>query len=87
MAAVLFGFLPKISFSRKERKRLNPEPLSTDYVNAFLTFLAVTKKVPASTQNQAFNALLFIYRHVLKQEFGKVEGVVALKEACSPLDF
>lgn len=33
----------------------------------------------ASTQNQAFNALLFLYRQVLNQEFGKVEGVVRAK--------
>jgi len=87
MAALLSGFLPKISFSRKERKSLYPESLSTDHVKAYLTFLAITKKVPASTQNQVFNALLFFYRHVLNQEFGKVEGFVALKEARSPLDF
>jgi site-specific recombinase XerD len=41
--------------------------------------VAVTKKVSASTQNQAFNALLFFYRHVLNQEFGTVEGVVRAK--------
>jgi hypothetical protein len=60
-------------------KSLEPKSLSTDHVKAFLTFLAVTKKVSASTQNQAFNALLFFYRHVLKQEFGKVEGVIRAK--------
>jgi integron integrase len=35
--------------------------------------------VSASTQNQAFNALLFFHRHVLKREFGKLEGVVRAK--------
>ncbi len=45
----------------------------------FLTFLAVDRKVSASTQNQAFNALLFFYRHVLNKDFGKVEGVVRAK--------
>jgi hypothetical protein len=56
-----------------------PEWLSSVDVKEFLTFLAVTKKVSASTQNQAFNALLFFYRHVLNQEFGTVEGVVRAK--------
>jgi hypothetical protein len=37
------------------------------------------RKVSASTQNQAFNAWLFVYRHVLNKEFGKVEGVVRAK--------
>jgi integron integrase len=57
----------------------SPELLSTDDVKEFLTFLAVKRKVSASTQNQAFNALLFFFRHVLQKEFGKVEGVVRAK--------
>jgi len=48
-------------------------------VKEFLTFLAVKQKVAATTQNQAFNALLFFYRHVLRKEFGKVDGVVRAK--------
>ena len=57
----------------------DPESLSSADVREFLTCLAVDRKVSASTQNQAFNALLFFYRHVLNQEFGKVEGVVRAK--------
>lgn len=34
-----------------------PEPLSTDDVNDFLSFLTLKRKVSASSQNQAFNAL------------------------------
>lgn len=40
-------------------------------VKLFLTFLAVELRVSASSQNQAFNALLFFFRHVLGREFGK----------------
>ena len=54
----------------------DPESLSSADVREFLTCLAVDRKVSASTQNQAFNALLFFYRHVLNKEFGTVEGVV-----------
>jgi integron integrase len=36
-------------------------------VQAFLTHLAVTENVAASTQNQALSALLFLYRYVLEQ--------------------
>jgi integron integrase len=57
----------------------DPALLSSSDVKAFLSFLAVTRKVSASTQNQAFNALLFCYRHVLNQEFGKIDGVVRAK--------
>ncbi len=56
-----------------------PESLSAADVKEFLTWLAVKKEVAASTQNQAFNALLFFYRHVLQKEFGKVDGVVRAK--------
>ena len=55
-----------------------PETLTASDVKAFLTFLAVERKVSASSQNQAFNALLFFFRHVLHKEFGKTK---------SPLDF
>jgi len=37
----------------------DPKLLSADEVKAFLTHLAVNRKVSASTQNQTFNALLF----------------------------
>ncbi|MFH0785096.1 MAG: integron integrase [Pseudomonadota bacterium] len=56
-----------------------PESLSATDVKEFLTWLAVKKEVAASTQNQAFNALLFFYRFVLNKEFGKIEGVVRAK--------
>jgi len=56
-----------------------PELLGMEDVKAFLTALAVEKKVAASTQNQAFNALLFLFRHVLEKEFEQIEGVVRAK--------
>ena len=53
--------------------------LGTEEVRGFLTELAVRHGVAASTQNQAFNALLFFYRHVLGREFGQLDGVVRAK--------
>ncbi len=53
--------------------------LAIDEVKAFLTWPAVDQGVSASSQNQAFNALLFLFRHVLGKEFGKVDGVVRAK--------
>jgi integron integrase len=43
-------------------------------VERYLTHLAIDKKVSVSTQNQAFNALLFLFRHVLQREFGKINS-------------
>ena len=48
-------------------------------VEAFLTHLAVDQHVSASTQNQAFSALLFLYREVLEREFGWLDDVVRAK--------
>jgi integron integrase len=51
-------------------KNKQPINLSASDVKAYLTYLAVKCKVSASTQNQAFNALLFLFRNILKREFG-----------------
>jgi integron integrase len=46
----------------------HPKDMGSQEIEAFLTHLAVDQKVAASTQNQALNALLFLYRHVLRQD-------------------
>jgi hypothetical protein len=43
----------------------HPRDMGVQEIEAFLTHLAVQEKVSASTQNQAFNAILFLYRKVL----------------------
>jgi hypothetical protein len=43
-----------------------PKDMGNPEIEAFLTYLAVTGNVAASTQNQAFSALLFLCRHVLQ---------------------
>src|SRR5712672_1769235 len=53
----------------------HPQDLGTEGVRTFLTHLAAEKHVAASTQNQAFNALLFLYKQVLKVEALNIEGV------------
>jgi integron integrase len=60
-------------------KSKDPRLLSPADVRDFLTFLAVKRKVSASSQNQAFNALLFLYRHILKREFGDIKDVPRAK--------
>jgi integron integrase len=46
-------------------------------VEAFLTHLAVQQQVAASTQNQAFNALLFLFNRVLEHPLQGIEAVRA----------
>jgi site-specific recombinase XerD len=53
----------------------HPGQLDAAAVRTFLTHLAVNENVSASTQNQAFNALLFLYRQVLHAEMPNIEGV------------
>ena len=48
----------------------HPSEMGRAEIEAFLTHLAVERKVAASTQNQAFSALLFLYRQVLHQDLG-----------------
>ena len=57
-------------------KSKNYQKLSQQDVIDFLTFLAVEKQVSASSQNLAFNSLLFLFKQVLKKEFGEIKGVV-----------
>ena len=54
-------------------------------VEAFLTYLAVERKVSASTQNQAFNAILFLYREVLDQPLENVQAFHAKQSTYLPL--
>ena len=48
--------------------KINPRVMSGEQLAEFLTHLAAVDKVAASTQNQALNALLFLYREVLHLE-------------------
>src|SRR3990167_7444185 len=50
-------------------------------IGRFLSSLATDANVSASTQNQAFNALLFLYQQVLQRKIGLVEGVVQSKKS------
>lgn len=49
-------------------------------VEAYLSWLAEKRNVAASTQNQAFNAILFLYRDVLEVDIGRFDGVTRAKK-------
>lgn len=74
-----YSYLGHIRRFQTFTQSLNPQLLTPDHVKDFLTYLAVDKNVAASTQNLAFNALLFFFRHSLQKEFGKIDGVVRAK--------
>lgn len=54
----------------------HPREMAAGEINQFLTHLAVAGHVSASTQNQAFSALLFLYHKVLEVEPGQIAGVI-----------
>src|SRR5438067_11838723 len=49
--------------------------MGEEQIAAFLSHLAVDRHVSASTQNQAFNALLFLYQRVLDRKLEFIDGV------------
>ena len=54
----------------------HPAALGEPEIAAFLSHLADPAQVASSTQNQALNALVFLYRHVLRQPVGELAGLV-----------
>jgi integron integrase len=46
--------------------KTHPSKMGKREIEEYLTYIAVTKNVSPTTQNQAFNAILFMYREVLK---------------------
>jgi integron integrase len=56
------------------RKR-HPNEMGEKEITDFLSHLAVEKSVAASTQNQAFSALLFLYQQVLERKLDFIDNV------------
>ena len=57
-------------------KMRHPREMGSTEINAFLSHLAVSEHVSASTQNQALAALLFLYRQVLETDPGDLGSVI-----------
>jgi site-specific recombinase XerD len=71
-------------FSRFHGMR-HPRDMRALEVQQFLTHLAVAGRVSASTQNQALNALVFLYQQVLEMELGRFEAVRARRPKRLPV--
>jgi len=67
------GWIKRFIFFHDKR---HPAEMGEAEIARFLSSLARDSRVSASTQNQALNALLFLYRKVLGKEIGYVDGVV-----------
>jgi len=58
-------------------KLQHPKELNESHVTQFSTHLASKMNVSASTQNQTFNALIFLYKNILKIELKDINAVRA----------
>ena len=50
--------------------KCHPQEMGATEISRFLAYLATEKRVAASTQNQALNAIVFLYKQVLQKEVG-----------------
>ena len=60
-------------------QKIHPLKMGEPEISAFLNYLAVTRKVSASTQNQALSAILFLYNHVLKRNIDHLDDLIRAK--------
>jgi integron integrase len=58
----------------------HPGEMGREEVQSYLSHLATERTVAASTQNQALNALLFLYRDVLGREWNEIDDFHRAKE-------
>jgi integron integrase len=70
------GWIGRFRIYMKDRE---PQLLEADDMKKYLTHLALHDRVSASTQNQAFNALLFLYRHILHKKLDDFTSVARAK--------
>lgn len=61
-----------LKFHRQEGQWRHPRELPASAIAAFLSDLANRQKVAAATQAQALNALVFLYREVLRMHLGEI---------------
>lgn len=71
------GWIKRYIYFNNKR---HPADLGKPEIEAFLTHLAVNRKVSASTQNQALNAILFLYKQVLNVDLPWLEDVTRAKK-------
>lgn len=66
-------------------KKRHPAEMAGPEIEQFLTWLAIQRKVAASTQTQALSALLFLYKYVLKIELPLLDAVRAKRPKRLPV--
>src|SRR5689334_15516887 len=66
----------------------HPVEMGEREVAKFLSYLAINRNIAAATQNQALSAILFLYKHVLKQPLDWLDAITRAKRPAKiPLVF
>lgn len=74
------SYLYWIKYFINYNNKKHPKDMGGEEVAVFLSYLANERNVAAATQNQALNALNFMYKHVLDKPIGEMKGVVRAKK-------
>lgn len=74
------AYLPWIKRFILFHKKRHPADMGEREIGEFLTHLAVNRNVAANTQNQALNAIVFLYKEVLKKEVGLISNAQRAKK-------
>ena len=69
------AYLYWVKFFINYHRKRHPAEMGAKEVADFLSYLVLKRNVAAATQRQALNAIIFLYKNVLKVELGEVTGV------------
>ncbi|MEM7468185.1 MAG: integron integrase [Pseudomonadota bacterium] len=69
------SYLYWVNYYIRFHNKRHPNELGAAEIESFLSYLAVERKVSASTQNQAFSAILFLYQKVLEVDLPAIQNV------------
>jgi len=74
-----------LHFHRAGSEWRHPAKMGKPEIEAFLTHLAINRNVSAKTQNQAFSAILFLYKQVLEIELPMIDAIRAKESRRLPV--
>jgi len=72
------GWIKRFIFFHNKR---HPAEMAEAEIALFLSRIATESSVSSSTQNQALNAVLFLYKEVLEKKIGLIQGIVRAKRS------
>jgi len=75
----IWNYIAYCNQNEQKKKWKHPLEFTNRHVVEYLTHLAIDRKVSASSQNQALNALVFLYKKILKFDLGRLKGIVWAK--------